>query len=82
MKLSLQAVALGILSCAVSVVIPDMDAGPGPSLEPRTNKYCAQNPGKSGTFWLEWQEYVQSTVSIGLAREPRAKISLRPIVRA
>jgi len=64
MKLSLQAVALGLLLCAVAIVIPDTGDASGTTLEPRANEYCTQNPGKSGTFWLEWQEYVQSTVSI------------------
>jgi len=80
MKLSLQAIALGILSFSAATVIPDMYDAPSPSLEPRANEYCTQNPGKSGTFWLEWQEYVQSTVSIGLALYFCAEVSLRHIV--
>ena len=80
MKLSLQAVALGLLLCAVAIVIPDTGDASGTTLEPRANEYCTQNPGKSGTFWLEWQEYVQSTVSIGLALYFCAEVSLRHIV--
>lgn len=39
------------------------DTTPTSHLDGRANEYCKETPSASGTFWLEWQEYVQSTVS-------------------
>jgi hypothetical protein len=68
MKLSaaLSALALcsGTLAVPNPIAMPNLVNTTKHHLEAKENTYCQENPGASGQFWLEWKEYVQSTVTI------------------